>query len=113
MLAIDAADSSGQQPARGVAKMSLTGRQPAPQRGGRRPASFADGQLRHLESVLGYVTREGAAQPDEFDHAYWAQRILALEDSHELVASQRMRIAKLRDLLGMESKVSAARRTTA
>jgi hypothetical protein len=72
----------------------------AAQRGGRRPASFADGQLRHLENVVGYVTREGA-QPDEFDHAYWEQRIRALEDSHELIASQRARVARLRGRLGM------------
>jgi hypothetical protein len=97
----------------GVAKMSLTSRQPAAQRGGRRPASFADSQLRHLDSVLVHVTCEGVAHSDELDHVYWEQRIRALEDTHELVASQRARTAKLRAMLSVKAQVSAARRTAA
>lgn len=93
--------------------MSLRNRQPAAQRGGRRPASFADSQLQHLETVLSYVTSQAAAQADELDHVYWEQRIRALEDTHQLIDSQRARIAKLRDMLGVQPRVGAARRTAA
>jgi hypothetical protein len=93
--------------------MGSRNRQPAAQRGGRRPAGFADSQLQHLETVLSYVTSQAAAQPDELDHVYWEQRIRALEDSHELIASQRTRVAKLRDMLGVQARVSAARRPAA
>ena len=93
--------------------MSLTSRQPAAQRGGRLPASFADSQLRHLESILSHVAREGVPRSDELDHVYWEQRIRALEDTHELIASQRIRVAKLRAMLGVKARVSAARRTVA
>jgi hypothetical protein len=93
--------------------MSLRNRQPAAQRAGRRPASFADSQLQHLETVLSYMTSQAAAQPDELDHGYWEQRIRALEDTHQLVESQRTRIAKLRDMLGVPARIGAARRTAA
>jgi hypothetical protein len=91
--------------------MSLTSRQPAVQGGGRHPAGLVDSQLRHLENVVGYVTRERAAQADEFDHGYWEQRIRTLEDTHELIASQRHRIARLRDRLGIEAATDVPRRT--
>ncbi|WP_233855944.1 hypothetical protein [Paraburkholderia sp. HD33-4] len=93
--------------------MSLTSRQPAVQSGGRLPASVADGQLTHLESVLSYVAREDAARPDEFDHVYWEQRIRALEETHELIASQRTRIARLRGMLDVTARTGVARRTAA
>ncbi|NUY01165.1 hypothetical protein G5S42_16035 [Paraburkholderia sp. JPY169] len=89
---------ANRQDARG-AKMSLTSRQTAAQRGGRLPARFADSHLQHLESVLGYATRKRATQSGELDHVYWERRIRALEDTHHLVESQRSRIAKLRGML--------------
>ncbi|NML30307.1 hypothetical protein [Paraburkholderia antibiotica] len=83
--------------------MSFTSRQSAAPRGGRRPASLADSQLQHLENMVDYVTRTGATRPDRFDHGYWEQRIRVLEDTHELIASQRSRIARLRGRLGGEA----------
>jgi|GEM_PF-1994749 len=90
--------------------MSLTSRQPGGPGGARHAAGLVDSQLRHLENVVGYVTRERAAHSDEFDPAYWERRIRALEQTHELIASQRDRIARLRDRLGIDAASSAARR---
>jgi len=56
--------------------------------------------------MIGYVTREGATPP-KFDQGYWAQRIGALEETRELIASQRSRIARLRGRLTVESGLEA------
>ncbi|MGF6810336.1 hypothetical protein OKW30_005528 [Paraburkholderia sp. Clong3] len=90
--------------------MSLINRQAAAQCGGRLPARFADGHLQHLESVLAFVARKGAAQSGELDHVYWERRIRALEDTHHLIQNQRARIAKLRDMLRLQARASGARR---
>jgi hypothetical protein len=93
--------------------MSLTSRQAAAQRGGRLPARFADSQLQHLGSVVRYATRKGATQSNELDHVYWQRRIRALEDTHQLIESQRTRIAKPRDMSRLQARASVARRTAA
>jgi hypothetical protein len=80
--------------------MSGTNKQASAQRVGRHPSNRADSQLEHLENMVEYVMRAGARGVlDAFDHEYWEKRIHALEQSHELIASQRKRAAKLRDRL--------------
>jgi len=103
---IDATAIDGQQAMYGVATMNGTSRPLAAQRGGRRPANLADSELRHLENMVSYVTRKGATQP-KFDQGYWEQRVCALEETHELVTSQRNRIARLRRRLTVESGMDA------
>jgi hypothetical protein len=77
--------------------------QPSAQRGARQPASLVDGQLQHLESVVEYMTRDDASSRFyALDHEYWEKRIRALEDTYELLASQRQRVAKLLDKLASE-----------
>ncbi|MCX4144517.1 MULTISPECIES: hypothetical protein [Paraburkholderia] len=94
--------------------MSGTNRQPTAQRGGRRPSSLVDSQLEHLENMVQYVTRGdavGVLVP--LDHEYWEKRIRALEETHELIASQRKRVVKLLDRLGSEAQTKLRRRTAA
>ncbi|MBB5507399.1 hypothetical protein HDG35_003677 [Paraburkholderia sp. JPY681] len=69
--------------------------------------------MQHLESVLGYATRKRATRSGELDRVYWERRIRALEDTHHLIDSQRTRIAKLRDMLRLQTHASVARRTAA
>jgi hypothetical protein len=86
---------------------------PAPRRG-RRPASLADSQLDHLENMVGYLVRDGAAAVQhEFDHEYWEKRIRALEATYELIESQQKRIAKLRDRLASAALSALKRRSAA
>jgi hypothetical protein len=96
----------------GQATMNGTSRQSAAQRGERRPAGLADGELLHLENMVAHVTRTSAAQPG-FDHDYWERRIRAVEDGHELVASQHGRIARLRERLTESARIDLARRPAA
>ncbi|WP_233836182.1 hypothetical protein [Paraburkholderia sp. ZP32-5] len=83
--------------------MNPTRRHPAAPGGARHPAALVDSQLRHLENVVRYLTRGRTTHSDEFDQRYWEQRIRALEQTHELIASQRDRIARLRHRLGVEA----------
>lgn len=94
--------------------MSGTNRQSTAQRGGRRPASLVDSQLEHLESVVEYVTRgdaSGASYP--LDHEYWAKRVRELEETYELITSQRQRVTKLLERLVSEAQNRPKRRTAA
>lgn len=76
----------------GVSRMGGTDRRPT----ARRPATLVDGQLRHLESVVEYVTRGDASGGlHSLDHGYWEKRIRALEETYELIAAQRQRVTKL------------------
>ncbi|CAE6738239.1 hypothetical protein R75461_02874 [Paraburkholderia nemoris] len=94
--------------------MSGTNRQPTAQRGGLRPASLVDSQLEHLENMIQYVTRGDAVSVlVPLDHEYWEKRIRALEETHELLASQRKRVIKLLGLLGSEAQMKLRRRTAA
>lgn len=94
--------------------MSGTIKQPTAQRGGRRPANLVDSQLGHLESMVEYVTRGGAAGVlYAFDYEYWEKRVRALEESHELIGSQRERIARLLERLAREVQTGLKRRTAA
>jgi hypothetical protein len=94
--------------------MSGTIRQPTAQRGGRRPASLVDSQLEHLENMVEYVTRGDASSGFyPFDHQYWEKRIRALEETHELIASQRRRVTKLLDRLATGAQIALKRRTAA
>jgi hypothetical protein len=75
---------------------------------------MVDSQLDHFENMVGYVSRGEAAEGGHaFDHEYWATRIRALEESYELIASQRQRMAKLLDRLASEAGVALQRRTAA
>ena len=94
--------------------MSGTNRQPTAQRGGLRPASLVDSQLEHLENMVQYVTRGDAVSVlVPLGHEYWEKRIRALEETHELLASQRKRVIKLLGLLGSEAQMKLRRRTAA
>jgi hypothetical protein len=92
--------------------MNGASRQAAAQRGERRPTGLADNELRHLENMVTQVTRTNAAQPG-FDHGYWERRIRAVEDAHELIATQRDRIARLRERLTASPRSDLARRSAA
>ncbi len=97
----------------GYQKMNGTNKPPPAQRG-RRPANLVDSQLEHLESMVQYVTRGDAVSVQvTLDHEYWEKRVRALEETHELIASQRKRIIKLLDQLGSEAQVKLSRRTAA
>lgn len=94
--------------------MSGTTRQSTARRGGRRPASLADGQLAHLESVMEHVARgdaSGASYP--LDYEYWEKRVRELDETYELITSQRQRIAKLLERLVSEAQIRPKRRTAA
>lgn len=94
--------------------MNGTNSQPTAQHGGRRPASLVDSQLEHLEKMVQYVARGDAVSAlVPLDHAYWEKRIRALEETHELIASQRKRVIKLLEQLGSEAQVKLRRRTAA
>ena len=94
--------------------MSGTNNQPTAQRGGRRPSSLVDSQLEHLENMVQYVTRGDAVSVlVSLDHEYWEKRIRVLEETHELIASQRQRVIKLLDQLGSEAQIKPRRRTAA
>ncbi|MFM0605331.1 hypothetical protein PQR05_12470 [Paraburkholderia sediminicola] len=98
----------------GYQKMNGTNKPPPAQRGGRRPANLVDSQLEHLESMVQYVTRGDAVSVlVTLDHEYWEKRVRALEETHELIASQRKRIIKLLDQLGSEAQMKLRRRTAA
>ena len=87
--------------------MSGTNMQPTVQRGARRPASLVDSQLQHFENVVEYLTRgdaSGGLYP--LDHEYWEKRIWALEESYELIASQRHRLTRLLDRLASEAQMA-------
>ncbi|HYS63701.1 MAG TPA: hypothetical protein VEN30_07785 [Paraburkholderia sp.] len=87
--------------------MNGTKRQPGAQRCGRHPASLVDRQLEHLENMVGYVSREGGAGVlYPLDHDYWEKRIRALEETHELIASQRQRLTRLLTRLTSEAQVA-------
>ncbi|MFM0002582.1 hypothetical protein PQR57_16290 [Paraburkholderia dipogonis] len=87
--------------------MSGTNMQPTVQRGARRPASLVDSQLQHFENVVEYLTRgdaSGGLYP--LDHEYWEKRIRALEETYELIASQRHRLTRLLDRLACEAQMA-------
>ncbi|RDJ99522.1 hypothetical protein [Paraburkholderia lacunae] len=80
--------------------MSGTINRPTARRGGRLPASLVDSQLEHLESMVQYLTRGDADSAlDRLDHEYWERRIRALQETHDLIASQQRRVSKLLDRL--------------
>jgi hypothetical protein len=94
--------------------MSGTNNQPTAQRGGRRPSSLVDSQLAHLENMVQYLARGDAVSVlVPLDHEYWEKRIRVLEETHELIASQRKRVIKLLDQLGSEAQTKPRRRTAA
>ena len=94
--------------------MSGTNKQPTAGRGGRRPASLVDSQLQHLENMVQYVSREDAGgDTARLDHEYWEKRIRALEETHDLVTSQRRRVSRLLDLLERDARITVKRRTAA
>lgn len=64
--------------------------------------------------MVQYVTRGDAVSVlVPLDHEYWEKRIRALEETHELIASQRKRVIKLLDRLGSEAQMKPGRRTAA
>jgi hypothetical protein len=94
--------------------MSRTNTQPAAQRGARGPAALVDHQLDHLENMVEYLSRGGAATvTHSFDHQYWEKRIRSLEETYDVVASQRQRIARLLDRLAGDRRDEFERRTAA
>lgn len=97
----------------GYGKMSATNKRPSAPRGGRHPASLVDSQLEHLENMVQYMTRDAAGVMQALDHEYWEKRIRELEETHELIVSQRKRIKTLLDRLGSEAQMKLGRRTAA
>ncbi|QQC67074.1 hypothetical protein [Paraburkholderia ginsengisoli] len=94
--------------------MSGTSKQPTAQSGGRRPANLVDSQLEHIENMVEYVSRGHAADVlHAFDHEYWEKRVRALEETHELIASQRTRTARLLERLASDARIGAKRHTAA
>jgi hypothetical protein len=86
--------------------MSGTNRRSAAQRGGLRPSSLVDSQLQHFECVVEFVTRGDASGAQHtLDHEYWEKRIRALEETHELINSQRQRMARLLARLMTEAQI--------
>ncbi len=103
-----------QQAIHGVRMMSGTTREATVQRGGRRPASLVDSQLQHLESMVEYLARGGAAEGGHpLDHEYWEKRLRVLEETHELIASQRRRLSRLSDRLAGELRIGLKERDAA
>lgn len=81
--------------------------QPTVQRGARRPASLVDSQLQHFENVVEHLTRgdaSGGLYP--LDHEYWEKRIRVLEETYELIASQRHRLTRLLERLASEAQMA-------
>lgn len=94
--------------------MSSTTKQATAERRGRRPASLVDGQLQHLESMVEHLTRGGALEGvHPLDHDYWEKRIRVLEETHELIASQRQRVTKLIERLASEVQIGLSGRNAA
>jgi hypothetical protein len=94
--------------------VSGTNRQSTAQRGGRHPASLVDSQLDHFENMVGYVSRRQPAEGSlAFDHEYWERRIRALDESYELITSQRQRMAKLLARLAGGPRAALKRRAAA
>jgi hypothetical protein len=92
--------------------MSGMNTQPTASRGGRLPASLVDSQLEHFENMVEYVSRgETAGGAHAFDHEYWERRIRALDETHELIASQRQRMTKLLDRLASDTTTTLKPRT--
>lgn len=64
------------------------------------PALLADAELDHVERMVQYMSRAQAGRaPRGIDGEYWKKRLRALEATHDLVATQRRRVASLFELL--------------
>ncbi|CAB3797869.1 hypothetical protein LMG28688_04629 [Paraburkholderia caffeinitolerans] len=71
-----------------------------PNAGNLLPASLADTELDHIERMIQFVTRtQGAGSPRGIDAGYWNKRLRALEQTYDLVATQRQRMARLFEML--------------
>jgi hypothetical protein len=83
---------------------------------GRLPAIFADAELDHVERMVQYMSRAQAAQlphsPRGIDGEYWKKRLLKLESTYDLVATQRSRVARLLECLNGAGVQSAAAATS-
>lgn len=72
----------------------------APPTGKKRPARLADAELNHLEAVLGIAGRRFTATSMRgLNTAYWSARVDAIAAQHDLVASQKKRVAVLSSAL--------------
>jgi hypothetical protein len=57
------------------------------------PARLADAQIDHMERMVQYWTRAHAGLASRgIDHDYWKNRLRALGETYDLVASQRQRL---------------------
>ncbi|WP_043288737.1 hypothetical protein [Paraburkholderia oxyphila] len=91
-----------------------------PNAGSLLPASLADTELDHVERMVQYVTHvQGAHSPRGIDADYWKKRLRVLEQTYDLVATQRQRVARLFAMLergehdgraGCEPRTAAPRR---
>jgi hypothetical protein len=70
----------------------------------KRPARLADGELSHLEAILGIAGRRSAATAVRgLDLAYWSARIASVATQYDLLMSQTQRVAALsRSLAALE-----------
>src|SRR5690348_5668941 len=66
----------------------------------RRPAQLAEGELKHLESILACFV-EGSAAPGRLPTKYWDMRVAQLDSEYELVPSQSHRVASLQRKLAL------------
>jgi ferritin len=64
------------------------------------PASLADAELDHVERMVQYMCRaQGTAATRGIDGEYWKKRLRAVEQTYDLVTTQRQRVARLFELL--------------
>lgn len=89
------------QPSAGAAKISTNEPATTPTKtGGLLPARLADAQLDHVERMVQFLSFAAVANATRgIDREYCRKRLQTLEQTHDLVASQRLRIAKLLQLL--------------
>ncbi len=80
----------------------------AAQASGLLPARLADAQLDHVERMLQFLSSAAAGSATHgIDPEYCRKRLQTLEQTHDLVVSQRLRIARLLQLLERASGAQA------
>jgi hypothetical protein len=86
--------------------MSAITKPDAPRTGSLLPALLADAELDHVERMVQYMNRAQAGRtPRGIDGEYWKKRLRVLEATHDLVATQRRRVARLLELLERADQV--------
>jgi hypothetical protein len=80
--------------------MSRTQNPQRPNTGTLLPAMLADAELNHVERMVQYISRaHGGTAARGIDREYLKKRLRALEQTYDLVTTQRQRVANLFELL--------------